>query len=101
MSIWFVNGHHLAGYRSIQGGMPSRLRFIVMIAADHQRFMDAVAAPKARASSFIASIPQELTDCEDLIGEKILRENSSAKSKLGNGMVSFDGAKSAYLAALA
>lgn len=54
-----------------------------MIAVDHQRFMDAVAASKARASSFIASIPQELTDREDLIGEEILRENSSAKSKLG------------------
>lgn len=54
-----------------------------MIAADHQRFMDAVAVSKARASSFIASIPQDLADHEDRIGEEVLRENSSAKSKLG------------------
>lgn len=54
-----------------------------MIAADHERFMDAVAASKARASSFIASIPQDLADREDLIGDEILRENSSVKSKLG------------------
>jgi uncharacterized protein len=54
-----------------------------MIAADHQGFMDAVAASKARASAFIASIPQDLADREDLIGEEILRENSSGKSKLG------------------
>lgn len=54
-----------------------------MIAADHQRFMDAVAVSKARASSFIASIPQDLADREDRIGEEVLRENSSTKSKLG------------------
>lgn len=54
-----------------------------MIAADHQRFMDAVAASKARASAFIASIPQDLAGREDLIGEEILRGNSSGKSKLG------------------
>lgn len=54
-----------------------------MIAADQQRFVDAVAASKARVVAFIASIPPDLAAREDLIAEEVLRENSSAKSKLG------------------
>lgn len=54
-----------------------------MIAADHQRFMDAVAVSKARVVSFIASIPHDLAAREDRVAEEVLTENSSAKSKLG------------------
>lgn len=54
-----------------------------MIAADHQRFVNAVAASKARVVSFIASIPQDLAAREDRIAEEVLTENSSGKSKLG------------------
>ncbi len=75
------DGH--AGCQEVAIKLSPLTGFIVMIAADQQRFRDAVAASKARASSFIASIPQDLAKREDLIGEEVLRENSSAKSKLG------------------